>query len=174
MSRQDAGAWVSPRARTGADAGGIDPRGFDWRLGPLQCKLAWALEAARVRSAKGLAEVRHAQQRSQALEADLAAQARRTASLGAAAIDPAARWQALAFLAGGQRALGRSLHACGEAEADLAEARQACLQARVRLESLQAAHDAAWARHAQAMRRREANEADAAWLARRTAKESQA
>jgi len=162
--------------KCGQGAPSADLRGFRWSLLPAERRLdaqvetarlalarlhqqAQALEQAELRSGEQLRE-----QESLALQ-----QARRDVVAGAQATRYLVRLQAERSAAGAVRA---------GLQSRLELARDACAERQRQLESVQAMRRAAQREHTQACLRRDAREADAAWLAlaelRRLAQQRQA
>lgn len=150
-----------PRAATGADL-----RGLSWPCAALERKLELALGRAHVAVAE--------------LQRQCAAGEQELRELQDAREDQLRALHAVALRGEGWDVHRGSLHFLAEALARLAgheravvllrarlqEAQQACVAARQRLETLRALRSAAEAAHVQAQLRREAREADLAWLAR--------
>lgn len=149
-----------------ARAAGADMRGFRSPLAAVERKLdherdrARADLAALAREVLGLEEIR----RELAQERD--AQLHCAATLLAGAMDPSAYGRCLGYLCGMERRLRER---CAEAELlemRVAAARCACVEADRRLACLRVLRESSQAAYALEQSRRDARQADLAWLAR--------
>lgn len=152
---------ATPRAPAGADL-----RGLSWPYAALERKLEVELGRAQLALAElqrtcaaGEQELRALQDARQDQLRDLQAVALR-----------AQGWDvhrgSLRFLAEALARLAVREQAVVELRSELREAQQACVAAHQRLETLRALRASAEATHVQAQVRREATEADRAWLSR--------
>lgn len=145
---------------------GVDMRGFRPPLAALERKLGHDLDRARSdlaalgREARVLAELR------QELAGQRADQLQFAGKLLAGAVDPSAYGRCLRYLAAMERRVQERSNEAGLLETRLAAARQACVEADRRLACLRALRESAEAAYALAQSRRDAKQADLAWLAR--------
>lgn len=145
---------------------GVDLRGFKSPLGAVERKLGHELERAQAdlavlqAEALGLGEIRAA------LARERQAQLQDATALLAGGMDPAAYARCLQYLARMEREVERRSSQARALDARLADSRQACLQANRRLASLRALRDAGEAAFALEQSRRDARQADLAWLVR--------
>lgn len=145
--------------------GNADLRGFQWRLAALERKLDHDLGRARSalatlqREAADLDTVRHDM-------ADVqAAQMRRAAALVVRGLDPAAHRACLQYLVLAEGRLQQRRSEAEQLAARVADARKACLDADRKLASLRSLRREDEAEYATDQSRRNAREADLAWLA---------
>lgn len=140
----------------------VDLRGFRWPLHPLERKLDGALETARL--ALALLQRRHRELEQVAVQwkAHQAEQERSAAECVRG--DPRLRAHALGYLGTLQHRLAQAGEQASELHQRIAAARGDCVDRQRQLSCVQALRQQAQQQHAQAQLRREAREADAAWL----------
>ena len=139
---------------------------FEWNLLPLQRKLDWELERAKGRLVLLLGESACAASALRELEQTRARQAGSASAVLQRRADPGLHVQALAYFAAMH---ARIAHAHAEqlrVQQELTAARAECLRCQQRLDTLEAVHDRALARHIEVAGRRAAKEADLDWLVR--------
>lgn len=142
-----------------------DVRGFRWRLDSLERKLDHDLDlahstlAALQREATDLDAVRHE------MAAVQAAQMRRAAELAARRLDPAAHGACLQYLVLAEKRLQQRRSEAEQLAGRVADARTACLDADRKLASLRSLRREDEAGYATEQSRRNARDADLAWLA---------
>lgn len=144
---------------------GVDMRSFRWPLQPLERKLDGGLEAARLAlaslkdQAKALDQLvaewkKHQEQQERAASASIER-------------DPRMGSHVLRYLATLQARLGQAAIAGAELGLRVGKAQGDCVERQRQLACVQALREQAQRIHAAAQLRREAREADAAWLVRR-------
>jgi flagellar biosynthesis chaperone FliJ len=146
---------------------GVDLRGFPWTLAAAERVRQHAADGAASRLAQAEQARRELQSDLEAMEHARQEQLRFLTGGSSSLVDPARQQHALRYLtqALGQERQRREQQAQLGARVELAK--QECVDAQRRLESLRKLREAALARHAQDQLRRQAREADLAWLARR-------
>ena len=147
---------------------GVDPRGFSWTLAAAERLRQQEVDRAGARLAQAMQARCELQAQLGALESARNEQLKFMARGAPSSVDPARQQQALRYLA---QSLGQEKQR-QEQEAQLLGrmelARQASVDAQCRLESLRKLRATALERYTQDQRRRQAREADLAWLTRRT------
>lgn len=139
-------------------------RGFDWRLAPLQRKLEWEVDAARMQLAGALARseaTARALREIQAVQQQAAQDARAAVSLRA---DPLAHQRMLRYLVGVAGQVEVATDEEKKAGEGLAAAREELLERQRRLDVLLRARGNALDAHLQERARGAQVEADATWL----------
>ncbi len=143
---------------------GVDLRSFRWPLQALERKVDGALETARLALTLARGRERALQQQVQRQQGQQVLQQR----LGCECVqrDPRLASPVAAYLAALAHDLRDAQARAAQAHLELEQARAECLAGQRQLACLQALRREAQRAHAQAQLRRDAKEADAAWLAR--------
>lgn len=140
-----------------------DLRGFRWPLRPLERKLDAELEAARLALARMQSQEQVARQSLGAAAEHLGLQQ----GMASRCIqhDPRLAHEVLSYLSGLEQALSRCRSDAARVAQDLVDARVRCIERQRRLACVEALRERAEQAHLRERTRREAREADAAWLA---------
>ena len=146
----------------------VDLRRFRWPLAPLQRKMEWELEAAKVRLAKLQGEAQQAASRLERLEAARAEQSAVAARLMHAQANAPAYVRGLGYLSVLATRIAEAARQRQVVHEMADQARTECLACQRRLDVLVAAREGAIDHHVREALRQQAREADAAWLALRS------
>jgi len=142
----------------------VDLRGFPWQLAALERNLEHAVDLARAALAAAQRRAETLETTLQSLETQKAEQLQGAVASAGQRIDPAAQGRLLRFLAQAEaRRVARQLE-LARLRDHVAAARQECTAADRELACLRRLRESAEAVHATAQLRREAKEADLAWL----------
>ena len=144
----------------------VDLRGFPWKLAMLERKLEHAVDVARSALAAAQGEAAAATTAVQWLEAQKAAQTPRRRATGER-FDAAAQVRLLRFLAQAEDRLADRNRELAQLQARIAMARRGCVDADRELARVRRLRESAQAAYAAEQLRRQAKEADLAWLAAR-------
>jgi hypothetical protein len=146
-----------------------DVRAFVWQLAPVQKKLEWELEAAKSQLAARLQQAAQAERALQQLEATHASEAAAAGLSMQATGDVLAHRRALTYLVDLRRHMASASAVHRHSEQKVLAARAECMRCQRRLDTLLSVRGQALDRHIQQDLRRSSNEADAAYIARRSA-----
>lgn len=145
---------------------GIDLRGFDYQLAPLQQQACWILDDLQARTARALAGLQALQAQLRQVEEGCEEQRRHLAGNAQRYLDAALHRRALDYLlhaSASMAALEEKIDAAQAAHKDLLEQ---CLQQQLRIDMFESHRLRQMEEYAMAQRTRTAAEQDHAWTAR--------